>query len=123
MSTKTLGVVGRGSGWQKVGIELGSFIFYPNSSQPGMFQTFAIGTQLVHPSDEGAIGPTMDFMEDFCIYSVAKKLVACEQLVATGGPWVTHQCLGNQVLMIFLFLKPKLDHHGLRKVKSKIDLF
>ena len=41
MSTKTLGVVGRGSGWQKVGIELGSFIFYPNSSQPGMFQTFA----------------------------------------------------------------------------------
>ena len=41
MSTKTLGVVGRGSVWQKVGIELGSFIFYPNSSQPGMFQTFA----------------------------------------------------------------------------------
>ena len=36
-----IGVVGRGSGWQKVGIELGSFIFYPNSSQPGMFQTFA----------------------------------------------------------------------------------
>ena len=41
MSTKTIGVVGRGSGWQKVGIELGSFVFYPNSSQPGMFQTFA----------------------------------------------------------------------------------
>ena len=41
MSTKTLGVVGRGLGWQKVGIELGSFVFYPNSSQPGMFQTFA----------------------------------------------------------------------------------
>ena len=42
MSTKTIGVVGRGSGWQKVGIELGSFVFYPNSSQPGMFQTFAL---------------------------------------------------------------------------------
>ena len=41
MSTKMIGVVGRGSGWQKVGIELGSFFFYPNSSQPGMFQTFA----------------------------------------------------------------------------------
>ena len=41
MSTKTIGVVGRGSGWQKVGIKLGSFFFYPNSSQPGMFQTFA----------------------------------------------------------------------------------
>ena len=41
MSTKTIGVVGRGSGWQKVGIELGSCVFYPNSSQPGMFQTFA----------------------------------------------------------------------------------
>ena len=41
MSTKTIGVFGRGLGWQKVGIELGSFIFYPNSSQPGMFQTFA----------------------------------------------------------------------------------
>ena len=41
MSTKTIGVVGWGSGWQKVGIELGSFVFYPNSSQPGMFQTFA----------------------------------------------------------------------------------
>ena len=43
MSTKTIGVVGRGSGWQKVGIELGSCVFYPNSSQPGMFQTFAEG--------------------------------------------------------------------------------
>ena len=41
MSTKTIGVVGRGSGWQKVGIELGSNVFYLNSSQPGMFQTFA----------------------------------------------------------------------------------
>ena len=44
MSTKTIEVVGRGSGWQKVGIELGSFFFYPNSSQPGMFQTFAVST-------------------------------------------------------------------------------
>ena len=42
MSTKTIGVVGRGSGWQKVGIELGSYVFNPNSSQPGMFQTFAV---------------------------------------------------------------------------------
>ena len=41
MSTKMIGVVGRGSGWQKVGIELGSYIFHPNSSQPGMFQTLA----------------------------------------------------------------------------------
>ena len=41
MSTKTIGVVGRGSGWQKVGIELGSYVVNPNSSQPGMFQTFA----------------------------------------------------------------------------------
>ena len=41
MSTKAIGVVGRGSGWQKVGIELGSYVFHPNSSQPGMFQTFA----------------------------------------------------------------------------------
>ena len=41
MSTKTIGVVGRGSGWQKVEIELGSYVFNPNSSQPGMFQTFA----------------------------------------------------------------------------------
>ena len=48
MSTKTLGVVGRGSGLQKVGIELGSFIFYSNSSQPGMFQTFAVcGAELL----------------------------------------------------------------------------
>ena len=43
MSTKMIGVVGRGSWWQKVGIELGSYIFNPNSSQPGMFQTFAWG--------------------------------------------------------------------------------
>ena len=42
MSTKTIGVVGRGSGLQKVGIELGSYVFNPNSSQPGMFQTFAL---------------------------------------------------------------------------------
>ena len=48
MSTKTLGAVGRGSGWQKVGIELGSFIFYPNSSQPGMFQTFAARWYVLH---------------------------------------------------------------------------
>ena len=41
MSTKTIGVVGRGSGWEKVGIELGLYVFHPNSSQPGMFQTFA----------------------------------------------------------------------------------
>ena len=41
MSTKTTGVVGRGSGWQIVGIELGSYVFNPNSSQPGMFETFA----------------------------------------------------------------------------------
>ena len=41
MSTKTIEVVGRGSGWQKVGIELGSYVCNPNSSQPGMFQTFA----------------------------------------------------------------------------------
>ena len=41
MSTKTIGVVGRGSGWQKVGIELGSYVCNPNSSQPGMFQAFA----------------------------------------------------------------------------------
>ena len=41
MSTKTIGVVGRGSWWQKVGIELRSCVFHPNSSQPGMFQTFA----------------------------------------------------------------------------------
>ena len=43
MSTKTTGVVGRGTGCQKVGIDLGSCVFYPNSSQPGMFQTFAWG--------------------------------------------------------------------------------
>ena len=41
MSIKTIGGVGRGSGLQKVGIELGSYFFNPNSSQPGMFQTFA----------------------------------------------------------------------------------
>ena len=41
MSTKTIVVVGRGLGWQKVGIELGSYVFHPNSSQPGMFQTVA----------------------------------------------------------------------------------
>ena len=31
--------------------------------------------------------------------------------------WVTHQRLANQILMIFLFLKTKLDQHSLRKVK------
>ena len=41
MSTKTIRVVGWGSGWQKVGIKLGSYVFNPNSSQPGMFQAFA----------------------------------------------------------------------------------
>ena len=30
MSTETLGVIGQGSGWQKVGIELGFSDFYPN---------------------------------------------------------------------------------------------
>ena len=34
-------VVGRGLGWQKVGIELGLVASYPTLSQPGMFQTFA----------------------------------------------------------------------------------
>ena len=46
MSTKTIGAVGRGSGWQKVGIELGSYVCNPNSSQLGMFQTFAILSRL-----------------------------------------------------------------------------
>ena len=41
MSTKTIRVVGQGSEWQKVGIELGSYVFHHHSSQPGMFQTFA----------------------------------------------------------------------------------
>ena len=48
MSTKTLGVVDRGSGRQKVGIKLGSCELYPNySNHPnypnslGMFQTKA----------------------------------------------------------------------------------
>ena len=41
MSSKMIGVVGPGTGWKKVGIELGSCVFYPNLSQPGMFQTFA----------------------------------------------------------------------------------
>ena len=30
MSTKMIGVVDRGSGWQKDGIELGSYFFNPN---------------------------------------------------------------------------------------------
>ena len=47
MSTKTIGVVGRGSGWQKVGIELGPYVFHPNSSQLGMFQTFASQVNLL----------------------------------------------------------------------------
>ena len=47
MLTKNIGVIGRGSGWQKVGIEVGSFIFYPNSSQHGMFQTF-VGIKLAN---------------------------------------------------------------------------
>ena len=46
MSTKTIGVVGRGLGWQKVGIELGSYVFHPNLSQSGMFQTFARDLQM-----------------------------------------------------------------------------
>ena len=61
----------------------------------------------------------MDFMVDFGIdihIPLKKNLVADAQLVVTGGPWVTHQCLANQILMIFLFLKPKLDHHSVRKV-------
>ena len=45
MSTKTVGVVGWGSGRQKVGIELGSFELYPNylnyPNSFGMFQTKA----------------------------------------------------------------------------------
>ena len=42
MSSKTMWVVGWGLGWRKkIEIELGSCAFYPNSSQPGMFQTFA----------------------------------------------------------------------------------
>ena len=53
----------------------------------------------------------MDFMVDFGIdihIPLQKKRVARAQLVATGGPWVTHQCLGNQILMIFLFFKAKI---------------
>ena len=50
MSNKTIGVVGRGSGWQKVGIDLGSFVFHPNLSQPGMFQTFAPKIVSLRPS-------------------------------------------------------------------------
>ena len=45
MSTKTLGVVGRGLGRQKVGIELGSLELYTNypnyPNSLGMFQTKA----------------------------------------------------------------------------------
>ena len=41
MSTKTLGVVGCGLGWQKVGIELGYCDFHPNSIPTGDVQTFA----------------------------------------------------------------------------------
>ena len=49
MTTKTIGVVGRGSGWQKVGIEVGSYVFHPNSSQQGMFQTFTKNRNMVIP--------------------------------------------------------------------------
>ena len=50
MSTKTIGVVVWGLGWQKVGIELGSYVFHPNPSQPGMFQTFAYTRHInLHP--------------------------------------------------------------------------
>ena len=38
------------------------------------------------------------------------------KILTTGGPWVSHQCLANQILMIFLFLKPKSDHQSLRPV-------
>ena len=53
MSTKTIGVVDWGLGWQKFGIELGSYVFHPNSSQPGMFQIFAEQTvgQTHRPTD------------------------------------------------------------------------
>ena len=51
-------------------------------------------------------------MVDFGIYIhiplQKKKRVARAQLIATGGPWVTHQCLGNQILMICLLLKAKI---------------
>ena len=43
----------------------------------------------------------LDFMVDFGIY--IRIQVLCAQLVATGGPWVTHQYLANQIQMIFLF--------------------
>ena len=47
MSTKTLEVVGRGLGWQKVGIELGLGELYPNyPNSSGMFQTIAEGWRL-----------------------------------------------------------------------------
>ena len=44
----------------------------------------------------------IDFGKDIHI-PLKKNPVARAQLVATGGPWVTHQCLGNQILVIFLF--------------------
>ena len=40
MSTKTVGVVGRGSGWQKVGIRLGYGEFYPNFIPTGPVPKF-----------------------------------------------------------------------------------
>ena len=58
MSTKTLGVVGRGLGQQKVGIELGSGKLYPNYPHSlGMFQAKAIGSV-----NDGVLG------EDICLH-------------------------------------------------------
>ena len=54
----------------------------------------------------GSLGPQWIYGIFICYrysYSVEKTRVACAQLVVTGGPWMTHQCLVNQILMIFHF--------------------
>ena len=42
MFTKTQGVVGRGWGWQKIGIELGFDAFYPDSIPTGDVPNFVL---------------------------------------------------------------------------------
>ena len=71
------------------------------------------------PYDEGPLGPqwiSWQIMVDFHI--LLKKISRCMCTVCCDrGPCVTHQCLGNQILMIFLILKAKLDHHIFKKNK------
>ena len=92
MSTKTLGVVGRGSGRKQVGIELGLgelYPNYPNSSE--MFQTEA--AKAIWRADNNHVE---QFLAE-CVYENADDRIAMQPLYDKYAGWFPSTGLRGQL--------------------------